>query len=403
MATPVAQLKKLFMSFLEVEGNFSKLPKEFKKPMLVKVFRTQPLVLIQDKENYVTGYFSSRALKKLDKEYNRPNFELQANTLKIERFTMQFLQVEQGEYCPVTYLNKEIRLVIEEFSFSRPLKKGTDVNRFVANMCNDDDVKLAIAKIVHQKRVKAQNDLTLESYLKNEIKYSAGSAYDDFACVYYGDNPVPKAGKSNRNRINDRLKMPELVTCIVDSEYDPKVSAKGKKRRSMKKEIKDEAVQEAKEDAEELAMVESESENEPTTAAKSAKKARKSRKALKPIQIEYKIEENEVPLIETKMEPEFKTEIEKILQYTKKPKSDPDMDFLKSNDENVKKTMPKPKAKSAKKNRLSHFKEYMEWYDQRCKKGKESVASRGGSTTLSTPMKTSLRISQRIAKVRNVR
>lgn len=402
MATPIAQLKQLFTEFLTHGGDFSKLPEEFKKPILVKVFRAEPFLYIQDKENYVVGYLSTKAKNKLTKEYKLLERDLKAQTLKVEKFTLELCHVPQGEYNPVSYMDREIRFIIKEFSLSRPLKRGVDVNKFVVNICRDEEFMLAIAKSVHFEQSKAEECLSLEEFVKNEVKLATRSAYPTFSSVYYGDSPTPKPKEGKQKKVDYRFQLGELVTCIVDDRYDPKENSKGKKRRSLKNEVKEEAVNEAKDEIKELESEVSDIENQPTTVQK-PRTTRKTRKALEPKQIDYKTEEKEVPLTNVKMENEFKTEIEKILQYSKKSKSKPDMDFLNST-ENQEAKMPEIKPPSPKRTKkMTKFREYMEWYDRKYVQGKSSVASKGGSTALSTPLKVSLRISERIANAKRMR
>lgn len=397
MATSIADLKGLFMAFLANGGDFSKLQKSLKGPVLVKVFRTEPYVYFQDKEFYVTGYFTSKALKKLQKEYDLPVRDLKSKTLKLEKFTLSFENADPSDYNPTNYLGKEVRIIVDDFSLSRDLKRGKDVNKYIVNLFRDEQVKLAIAQTIHQGKLKAEEATAFDDFLKNEVKLPIGNDYQNFDRVHYDENTVLAVSKVNSKPVDSRFKLPELVTCIVDDKYDPKISNKGKKRRSVKKEVKEEEVQEAKEELLELQSIQSETADLPTTAQKPTK-AKRSRKALRPKQMN--LEKTEIKETETKvnMEHEFKTEIEKILQYSKKPKSQPDMDFL-AQDQIKEIKMPKP----TKTKKLSHFREYMEWYDNKCNLGKASVASRGVSTNLSTPLKLSLRISERLASAQKLR
>ena len=196
--------------------------------------------------------------------------------------------------------------------------------------------------------------------------------------------------------------MGELVTCIVDEKYDPKKNSKGRKRRAIKKNIKEEEVQETIKEAKELKQLEAESPEVPTTLPNSSKKAKKSRKALRPKQLEYSTKQKEVEG-KVKMEEVFKTEIEKILQYSKKPKSKLDMDFTKEKEEKKPRSPRVEKKNKKKSKKISNFREYLEWVDLRWKAQKNPEFSRGGSTTLSTPLKRSLRISQRIANAHKMR
>lgn len=399
MATPIAQLKKLFLEFLNQGCNFDKVPASLKKPMLVKVFRTEPYFYVSDKENYLTGYFPKKAMKKLQKEHKLTVDDLKAKTLKVEKFRLELVTLGADEYSLVSYLGREVRLVIEEFSLSRPLKRGTDVNKFVVNLCRDDQVKLAIAKYEHKQRVEAGATNSLEDYLKNDLKISFDSVYEPFAAVHYGDNDKKAVRSKTQKTTDSRFKLGELVTCIIGDSTEPKAKPKSR-RRVVKKVVKQEIVEENEAEKKELESLMT-STDQPTTAQR-PKRTRKARKALQPIEINYKVEEPEVKLTPVKDESKFRKEIEDILQYSKNSKSALDMDFLNCKEEEATK---KPKTRKTKKTpkRMSKFTEYMQWYDERTTKGKDSVASKGRSTTLSTPLKVSLRISQRIAKTKALR
>ena len=400
MATPIGELKELFMKFLACDGNFSKVPAEYKKPMLVKVFRTEPYVFIQDKEHYCTGYFSPRALKKFHQEFDFPLTDLKAKTLKIEKFKLEMNFVTEDNYNPVSYLNREIKFIIEDFSLSRYLKKGTEVNRFVVNMCKDEHVMLSIAHFIHYNKVKAGSDATLTDFLKKG-KYTNGTEFEAFSSAYYGDNDLPEIKLSPQPRSDDRFKMGELVTWIVDPQYDSKAIAKGKKRRSLKKETKDEAVQEAKDEVKELENITSSAESDIVVSEKS-KRSRRPKKVIQTKHENVKSEQTSGPKNKSKKINGFIREIEEILQYSKKSKSTPDMDFLVINGRKEKELVKKIVSPRAPK-KMNHFREYIEWYDEKCKSAKGSVYSKAPSTNLSTPLKASLRISQRLTNNIRVR
>jgi hypothetical protein len=176
---------------------------------------------------------------------------------------------------------------------------------------------------------------------------------------------------------------------------------KGKKRRFLKKGIKDEAVKEAQDEVKELESIESNTESD-IVASEEPKRLRKARKPLQVKQDNAQKEEVETPENKTKKLNGFITEIEKILQYSKKSKSTPDMDFLVTSDRvELKKTRKIASPKPLKK--MNHFREYIEWYDEKCRSAKSSVYSKAPSTNLSTPLKASLRISQRLASNVSVR
>ena len=401
MVTPIAELKRLYLKYLLSGCNFSKLPMVLKKPMLVKVFKTEPFFFIQDKENYCIGYFSAKAKKKLSKEYDNPSAQLRGQTLKISKFSLQVAYVDENEYNPTSYLNREIKFIIEDFSISRPLKKGKDVNRFVVNMGKDEHFQLAMAHFIHQSKVKAGEKITLDEFLKNEAHFSPGTAYSSFKSVLYGDNPMPKVTMDPRVSKDDRFKLSQLVTCIIDPVYDTKILNKGIKRRIVKKEFKQEAIKEAEDEVKELQRLKEDKDNISKASNKSSRTKRKSKKSQSKVKTTKREEIVPTPK-KVKVENDFLAQIEKILEYSKKSKSSSDMDFSATDGKVEGKKINSPKS-IRKPKKLSRFKEYLEWYDFKTKAAKASVFSKAPSTTLTTPVKASLRISERLARAQRMR
>lgn len=169
----------------------------------------------------------------------------------------------------------------------------------------------------------------------------------------------------------------------------------------MKKETKDEAIKDSQDEIKELESIVSSAESDIVASDKS-KKSRKPRKTPQSKQSNAKSEQVSKQENKSKKVNGFIKEIEAILQYSKKSKSTPDMDFLTINGSKEKKEVkkiasPKPPKK------MNHFREYIEWYDEKCKSAKGSVYSKAPSTNLSTPLKASLRISQRLTSNIGVR
>jgi len=212
---------------------------------------------------------------------------------------------------------------------------------------------------------------------------------------------MPKIDVNPDASKDDRFKLGQLVTCIIDPSYDTKRQNKGAKRRAIKKEMKQEAIKEAQEELEEVQKLNE--DNESISAASSkAKKSKRTRKSPQNKTITVKKEELNTPQKKIKAEDGYLSEIEKILEYSKKSKSPSDMDF--SVEEEYKEVMKMKSPKSEKKKKkMSRFKEYLEWYDLQSKPGKVSVSSKAPSTVLSTPAKISLKISERLARARRAK
>lgn len=238
----------------------------------------------------------------------------------------------------------------------------------------DHSVMQAIAWFSQKRAAKNGKNQSLEEYLRTVAGFSQASIDE-----LMGPGPFEYT--------NARLKPREVITAIVDEYYDDEDTPK-KLRRSAKVELKEENVKEEQE--EEKALLSPPSEDEIKIESIKEPKIRKSNKAYKGKPYTKKkrvIEEYEVPLESIKMESAFKEEIKEILGKT---------DFVN----NFEMPLPKRKVtdKTRKSKRMANFKEYMDWYDKKCQQSSDFGDSRGASTTnLSTPLKISLRISQRLA------
>lgn len=340
-------------------------------------------------------------MKRLSREYENPAKQLWGQTLKVTNFTLELAAVNSEDYSPVSYMGREIKFIIHEFSLSRPLKKGKDVNKFVVNMAKDEFMQLGVAHYLHQTKVKAGDSISIDSFLKNECNLSVGTQYDSFKSVFYGENPFPEVSMDRLKCRDDSNKMPQLVTCIIDESYEKKNLNKGVKRRVIKKEVKQEAVKEEKIILKEEKEVSKDKEN----IAPAPQKLRRSKRTRKAAQVKPKQEPKEEKVstpMEVKKEDDFLSTIEKILGYSKKPKSTPDMDFSDKIEPKVTKKTPIA-TPSQKKKKMSRFREYLEWYDMRTQSGRDSVQSKSFFTPLSTPAKISLRVSQRLSSAKKAR
>lgn len=298
-------------------------------------------------------------------------------------------------------MGREVKFIIQDFSLSRPLKKGKDVNKFVVNMAKDEFMQLGVAHYLHQCKVKAGESISIDSFLKNECNLSVGTQYDSFKSVFYGENPLPEISMDRLECRDDSNKMPQLVTCIIDDSYEKKNLNKGSKRRHIKKEVKQEALKEEKI----ILQEEKETPEEKENIAPAPQKLRRSKRTRKAAQLKPKEEPKEEKVstpVEVKKEDDFLSTIEKILGYSKKPKSTPDMDFSEKIEPKVTKKTPKSKP-SKKKKKMSRFREYLEWYDMKTQSGRDSVQSKSLFTPLSTPAKISLRISERLSSAKKAR
>ena len=56
--------------------------------MLVKVFRSAPMFLINDKQHYMHGYFTTNAINKFRREYGFGLDDMKGKSLKINKFKL---------------------------------------------------------------------------------------------------------------------------------------------------------------------------------------------------------------------------------------------------------------------------------------------------------------------------
>ena len=392
METPIAHLKDLHMAFLENNCDFSKVPEILKRPMLVKVFRTYPYLFLSDKENYIAGYLPVKDLKK----YSSPKYDLKGKTLKITKFRMEMCHLEEHENKHVSYMNREIKLIIEEFSISRPLEKH-ETNRFVINISRDEEFKLHMAIFMHKEKCSQGKATSLEKFLREKAKITFGSLSDTFQSTYMGPITPEEGSLPSKSNIQSRLKIPELVTCVIEDDTDEKKQKKRAKKDNIKEEIKE---------LHEHEYQQSKSEN-PKEIFKSEpkvtpKRSRKTRKPLRDVTNTKALKKEIIKEEEKETTPTYDDEVRKILSYFKKSKSNPDMDFLNEKDKK-----PSPKKRTPKKvnktMNLSKFKEYINWYDQRSLSAAKSSARKSTSTGMSTPFKSKLKLREKIYQASKIK
>lgn len=397
MAVPLANLKELITEFFEKGCDFSKVSQHLKKPMIVKVFRAEPMFLINDKENYICGFFTNKAVSNFERDFGFGLDNMKSKTLKITKFYLSLCNASDTDYTTVSYLGKQVKFVIEECTLGRYLKRGVDVNKFVVNIFRDRDVKLSLATYLHRKSLVKGSQTSLESFLSKKLKFSKQEVSELLS-------------KSGPTYTDDRFKIREVVTCIVDGAYSSDTPVK---KRSLKKEIKE------IEEEEEEQSIQEESKNSPSSQSSNPETQNKSKKTYKgkkprvkkilrnieneakseeaKSEIEQEIkpeieEEVEVPLSKIKMMPKLKEEISNILSRT---------DFINTKETKPIK-MPSPVNMKQRRKNLNEFKEYLRWYDEKCVKSINATESRG-STNLSTPQKSCFKKIQRndIEEVQN--
>lgn len=337
----------------------------------------------------------NKAVDNFERDFGFGLDNMKSKTLKITKFYLSLCNVKSNEYSTVSYLGKQVKFVIEECTLGRNLKRGVDVNKFVVNIFRDREIKLSLATYLHRKSLESGTNTLLENFLSKKLKFS-NQEIDELLSE---DRP---------NYADDRFKTREVVTWIVGGAYlSEEIPSK---KRSLKKEEKEEEEEEEKEQKLKIEETKQNPSKESSLAdSEEHFKSKRTYKGKKPRvkRIMRKIEcdlisheedkevaeesEVEVPLSKIKMEDRHKEEIKNILTKT---------DFINTKEsENIKK--PLPLTRKAKRQNMSRFRDYMQWYDEKCMKSINSSESRG-STNKSTPLKSFLKKTEEI-RVENIK
>lgn len=112
----VMNLKDLFLDFLEVEADFSKLTEELKNPFRCRVLLVQPQFLITDGVYFCGAYFSERAIEQF-REKNRDKMitDMREKDILVKKWELVICKVDSQELL-TSYLDIELRIVISEFT-----------------------------------------------------------------------------------------------------------------------------------------------------------------------------------------------------------------------------------------------------------------------------------------------
>ncbi|CAI2372929.1 unnamed protein product [Moneuplotes crassus] len=332
---PVAQnhthiFKELFAEMLANNGRFNMLSPAKRKPFTAYVYTSVPKFFVSDGNHFVTTYFTKSCIADFNKKYPKIGLtDLHGKFITITSWSLNLIDVD-SENNPLSYLNMEIQLVIDELkpNFSSKMT----CNSFLVNIYKDNDVKLDFA-IYRHFRSKETATNTFDQELPE---------YEDL-----------EESKRTTNRHNKwRLEQEELSPQVDDLyDYDELV----------KKEIP------------ELSTIQKEE------VIEYMKNEYSSQYAGSKAKLENKNKMREEPPLRLQTPDDIKKAIENIIKFQKKPEV---KDIKNSKFKPMQAPPPvtkKAEVKAARKKpmTITKFQEYIGWYEKQSNSGKFSSMSKG--------------------------
>lgn len=152
--------KQLFADMLANNGRFYKLDEKLRAPFTGYVYTSVPKFFVSDGTHFVTTYFTKSCIADFNRKYPKIKMtDLHGKFITISKWALNLVSID-SEDNPLSYLNMEIQLVIEELkpNFSSKIT----CNSFLLNIYKDNDVKLDFAIFqhfrLHEKAAKDYND-----------------------------------------------------------------------------------------------------------------------------------------------------------------------------------------------------------------------------------------------------
>lgn len=336
--TPI--FKELFAEMLANNGRFNKLSAKQRQPFTGYVYTSVPKFFVSDGSHFVSTYFTKDCIADFNKKHSDIKLtDLHGKFVHITKWSLNLIDID-SENNPLSYLNMEIQLVIEELQPN--FKSKMACNSFLLNIYKDNDVKLDFAIYKHFRSQEAANntyDLPLPDF--EELEES----------------------KRITNRHNKWcLEQEELESDEYDLyDYDDLV----------KKEIP------------ELSTIQKEE------VIEYMKNEFSSQYAGSKAKLESKEKMKEEPPLRLSTPDDIKKAIEKIIKYQKHPDGKPAT--IPKTSTKMEAPIPvtkKAEQKAAAKKKpmtISKFQEYMGWYDKQNNSGKFSCMSAKSSMKKATP------------------
>jgi len=149
--------KELFAEMLANNGRFSMLSPSKRTPFTGYVYTSVPKFCVSDGTTFVTTYFTKSCIADFNKKYPKIGLtDLHGKFITITSWSLNLIDID-SENNPLSYLNMEIQLIIEELkpNFSSKMT----CNSFLLNIYKDNDVKLDFAIYKHFRSQETVNSI----------------------------------------------------------------------------------------------------------------------------------------------------------------------------------------------------------------------------------------------------
>lgn len=106
--------KELFAEMLANNGKFYKIAENMKKAFTCYVYTSVPKFFVSDGNHFVSTYFTKKCISDFRKKNNSFKLtDLHGKFITVSQWRMHLTDVD-SENNPLSYLNMEIQLIIEE-------------------------------------------------------------------------------------------------------------------------------------------------------------------------------------------------------------------------------------------------------------------------------------------------
>lgn len=334
--TPV--FKELFAEMLANNGRFHKLPADQRKPFTAYVYTSVPKFFVSDGNHFVSTYFTKSCIADFNKKYPKIGLtDLHGKFINITAWSLNLIDID-SENNPLSYMNMEIQLVIEELKPNFASKMTC--RSFLLNIYKDNDVKL---------------DFAIYNHFRSQE--TASNTFDQILPEFEDLEEAKRSTNRHNKWILDQEKLASQVFDFYD--YDELV----------KKEIPELSTIQKEEVIEYM-------KNEFSSQYAGSKAKREGKEKMK-----------EEPPIRLQTPADIKKAIEKIIKYQKQPEAKPvNVPKPKAMDAPLPVTKKaEPKVAKKKPMTITKFQEYIGWYDKQSNSGKFSCMSNKSSMKKPTP------------------
>ena len=140
--------KQLYSEIFNQGGDFSKVNKDFKKPIKCYVKESYPYFLVTDGYFFVPAYFTKEAVSEFKSKFGNINItDLQDKVVVLTAWTLEMKRVNSKDVF-TSYGNLEARLIVQ--SFKPCIGEKLNPSRYPTNLFRDDEMKTTIQHFRHQ-------------------------------------------------------------------------------------------------------------------------------------------------------------------------------------------------------------------------------------------------------------